>query len=662
MHRLVRSLAHAQAIDNTPTTETIKAPHPPYSSVTPLTFSQAVQRQRLIHYTLPVPTADNGRRTIRLHPEAHLASLEAQSLSLVGKFAGKRPSVEFIERNIARYWKTSSPVIVGLGLHGCLRFEFKNMEDLARIFQSAPWSFAGNVLRLKKWDQTFDPAVAFPELVPVWLRLHRLTYDLFSPDLLLSIGNGIGRPLRIDEYSLSRKRLSYARVCVEINPRDPPIYELDVITTGGIQTVEIEYENLPVPCSVCNSAGHPTVACPRKPLKDTPSTSKMDTGKSPLVLNKSYTPQWQEVPRPKAQIPKGSTQAPNQTGGGQVCNTIGSPFRNNSTPQLGNNHGPLSLNVAESPSLYGPHSPTGNPSKAPSEAQATNGLTQAHSPDPLGKHKTPTLAHPQVPQGGQEDRSKNQAQAPPTITPSPNQGPTLLPSLGTHSQIASITTKAHTPSSLPIIPSPSHSQTEYPQTQPLSDTDFSEAILHIIHPILDNPKAFLPSSSDPNISLEEWVDPSTSSDTIGQNTPLRTLINLATLATTLSDKPVQPTPSPINPLPSPHHLHTSPHLHCITSKYAPLSSESDNSFGAAPLDSGHGSPTPLAPDTAPFDAQVTTSDSSSSASPQASTGTTNGASLDDPPFQPTPHTRTGKQSRAIALDGVKTRSRAGPRK
>ncbi|KAK1284160.1 hypothetical protein QJS10_CPB21g01738 [Acorus calamus] len=236
----------------------------------PVSFAQAVQQRSIVSYTLPEPSMSNGRRVVRLNPAAHLSCLREQDHSLVGKFAGRRPSVESIERNISRHWKTSQSVLVGFGTNGCLRFEFKCMGDLEMVLQAAPWSFAGNVLRLKRWEQTFDPSIAFPALVPVWIKIYNLSFDLFRQDLLMSIGKGIEKPLRIDAYTLARKRLSFARICVEINPLDPLIEEIDVITSVGLTTVKIEYEYIPEACSFCGIVGHPPHACPSCPTRKAP--------------------------------------------------------------------------------------------------------------------------------------------------------------------------------------------------------------------------------------------------------------------------------------------------------------------------------------------------------------------------------------------------------
>ncbi|KAK1305447.1 hypothetical protein QJS10_CPB11g02392 [Acorus calamus] len=600
--------AHAANTTGLTTAGTVTANPLPSNSpdtlneATPISFAQAVQRQRLIHYPLPVPYNENGRRVIRLNPDAHRASLHSQTLSLIGKFAGRRPSVEFIERNVARFWKPSAPVVVGLGLHGCLRFEFKNMEDLVRVLQAAPWSFAGNVLRLNRWDQSFDPAIAFPDLVPVWLRLHNLTYDLFSPDILLSIGNGIGKPIRIDEFSLTRRRLSYARVCVEMDPRAPLTYELDVLTSAGVQAITIEYENLPHPCSLCNKVGHPANGCPsQRPAHKAPSALAAKpppppTAKAPSPITPTAPPSPRSVKGKAPLVPSALAQAVTlRTPGAIRIHSYEASEEASTNPQtpggpsslttavLGqdgtvtNTQGHVTSNISDSGPirLYGPHSPMGHLSKS------TTGESI------LGRHpKSTPLGH--LPYSTPEDTTLMGSTQDPL---NPQQAhlqsiPSTLPqSLAQQKNQVTTPSPGHsTPSPHETIPSPIYE-------------DLPAAILNAILPILDNPMAISPSPADPNLSLEDWVAPSPSpSASINPNFPT----DAHTYPTSFEPPPHTPTQGSFTHHSSLGSTHVSPQpsatLHCITSLPAPISSGSDSTYGS-PLATPDAAKTSLDPDT-----------------------------------------------------------------
>ena len=66
----------------------------------------------------------------------------------------------------------------------------------------------------------------------------------------------------LDHTTLLRKRLSYARVCVEIDASKTLVKEYDLHCPNGLfKTISAEYEWIPSKCSNCNVFGHTTALC-----------------------------------------------------------------------------------------------------------------------------------------------------------------------------------------------------------------------------------------------------------------------------------------------------------------------------------------------------------------------------------------------------------------
>jgi hypothetical protein len=63
--------------------------------------------------------------------------------------------------------------------------------------------------------------------VPVWVRLYNVPLKYWT----------IGGPLHADHTTLLRKRLSYARVCVEIDASKTLVKEYDLRCPNGLFTV-----------------------------------------------------------------------------------------------------------------------------------------------------------------------------------------------------------------------------------------------------------------------------------------------------------------------------------------------------------------------------------------------------------------------------------------
>ncbi|CAN0905492.1 hypothetical protein LINGRAHAP2_LOCUS23703 [Linum grandiflorum] len=92
----------------------------------------------------------------------------------------------------------------------------------------------------------------------VWVRFPKLPYQYYHKDILVGLGNLIGRFVCIDKPTLNSARGKFARIAVEINIAEP------VATGVSLDGVwqEVEYENLPSFCFKCGLLGHEVSGCP----------------------------------------------------------------------------------------------------------------------------------------------------------------------------------------------------------------------------------------------------------------------------------------------------------------------------------------------------------------------------------------------------------------
>lgn len=92
---------------------------------------------------------------------------------------------------------------------------------------------------------------------PIWISLGGVPLELFMPEGLSCIASAVGTPLSLDKAIEQRRRINFARVCVEISSSDIILDHImvDVETIGQIM-VEVEYAWKPVLCSLCKTLGH----------------------------------------------------------------------------------------------------------------------------------------------------------------------------------------------------------------------------------------------------------------------------------------------------------------------------------------------------------------------------------------------------------------------
>ncbi|CAL1411640.1 unnamed protein product [Linum trigynum] len=93
----------------------------------------------------------------------------------------------------------------------------------------------------------------------VWVHLPELKIHFYHKEVLTTLGNLIGRTIKLDYHTLTQQRAKFARLAVEVDlsrPLVPRIWLDD-------DWQAVEYENLPAVCFECGKIGHSSTACPQ---------------------------------------------------------------------------------------------------------------------------------------------------------------------------------------------------------------------------------------------------------------------------------------------------------------------------------------------------------------------------------------------------------------
>ncbi|CAL1394830.1 unnamed protein product [Linum trigynum] len=91
----------------------------------------------------------------------------------------------------------------------------------------------------------------------VWIQLPALKVHFYHQEVLTSLGNLIGRTIKLDFHTMNRQRRKFARLAVEIDMTKalvPRIYLDD-------HWKKVVYENLPIVCFECGKVGHNAECC-----------------------------------------------------------------------------------------------------------------------------------------------------------------------------------------------------------------------------------------------------------------------------------------------------------------------------------------------------------------------------------------------------------------
>lgn len=108
-----------------------------------------------------------------------------------------------------------------------------------------------------RWRPNFRPSSDTITTTMVWVRFPEILIELFNEQVLLQIGNKLGKAIRIDKTTLTVTRGKFARVCVQLDLRKSLTPYISPL--GYLQ--KVEYEELHVICFECGGYGHRRDAC-----------------------------------------------------------------------------------------------------------------------------------------------------------------------------------------------------------------------------------------------------------------------------------------------------------------------------------------------------------------------------------------------------------------
>ncbi|KAH6778733.1 hypothetical protein C2S52_009970 [Perilla frutescens var. hirtella] len=183
------------------------------------------------------------------------------NLCLLRCFAGKFSGFSAVLK-LTNSWKADCKVTSHPS--GWLVFKFSKLEYINRILYGGPFNCFGRPLLLKVMPKLFMFNDMEITVVPVWARLRDLPLEFWHPKALRKIATKLGTPITCDESTAEHRRISHARVLVEIDATSKPRMSIPITLHNGVfYEQKIEYEHIPKFCCTCKVFGHYSHTCSR---------------------------------------------------------------------------------------------------------------------------------------------------------------------------------------------------------------------------------------------------------------------------------------------------------------------------------------------------------------------------------------------------------------
>ncbi|KAF5180416.1 Ccr4-not transcription complex subunit [Thalictrum thalictroides] len=100
-----------------------------------------------------------------------------------------------------------------------------------------------------------------------WKLQGQVPKYLWTPNGLASLASAIGKPLVMDKNTESRKMLTYARICIEVEAEKELPSTIPIQVGDKSCIIEVDYTWKPLICTRCKMFGHATAKCGPQPFE-----------------------------------------------------------------------------------------------------------------------------------------------------------------------------------------------------------------------------------------------------------------------------------------------------------------------------------------------------------------------------------------------------------
>ena len=138
---------------------------------------------------------------------------------------------------------------------------FQTMESREKVVKEDYLFFDGKPVMIKAWTQDVDFKRDKIRHVPIWVQLN-LDFKYWGKGCLTKIMSDVGKFLKVDNATLKREKLQYARVLLEVDISqsfpDEIIFENEKREGTCVQVI---YDWKPSFCKTCLTFGHDEQQC-----------------------------------------------------------------------------------------------------------------------------------------------------------------------------------------------------------------------------------------------------------------------------------------------------------------------------------------------------------------------------------------------------------------
>ena len=147
--------------------------------------------------------------------EAEKVCNSYEKLAIICRFNGFWPKPLDLFHWILTKWSLDCEIHLYSKWFFIVKFQSSEVRDL--VIQEGPWFWGSSGLFITPRFPEFDANSFIVSKIPVWVRLHNLPIHFWDQKILASIGNAIGRYIKMDTQRIDERIFTFARICVEVD-------------------------------------------------------------------------------------------------------------------------------------------------------------------------------------------------------------------------------------------------------------------------------------------------------------------------------------------------------------------------------------------------------------------------------------------------------------
>lgn len=152
--------------------------------------------------------------------------------TVIVKFLGRDIGYNLLCNKIQSLWKPSCiPKVIDMK-NGFYLVKFDNINDMQAAVLGGPWIILGHYLTVQGWFPEFRAGSAKAAHVTAWICLPDMPPHYYHERILRTIGDLVGRTVRIDANTTEIQRGKFTRIAVELDLEKPSCQNSGLMVRG----------------------------------------------------------------------------------------------------------------------------------------------------------------------------------------------------------------------------------------------------------------------------------------------------------------------------------------------------------------------------------------------------------------------------------------------